>query len=98
MGVEVAVPKVIHCAARATHDDGARIEKEACPDHGRDWCDWAGERSGEDRAEHAREEEVVCTDWFVEAYELSEWNPGAGENRKETSSWWCVWGWHQRLS
>jgi len=98
MGVEVAVPKVIHCAARATHDDGARIEKEACPDHGRDWCDWAGERSGEDRAEHAREEEVVCTDWFVEAYELSVWDPGAGENRKETSGRWRVWGWHQRLN
>lgn len=78
MWVEVAVPKIVHSATCATHDDGTRIEEKTCSDHGRDGRDWVRERSSEYRAEHTREEEVICTDWFVETYKLSVRDPRAG--------------------
>ena len=75
MRVEITVPQIVDGAAGTTHDDCTGVEEKTCPSYSREWSDWAGERSGQDCAEHTRKEEIVGADWLVETDKFGVWDP-----------------------
>ena len=75
MRIKIAVPEVVYGATCTTHDESADAKKTSV---GRNdvWRGYgSGERSGEEGAEEAGKEQVICARWLVEANKFSVGNP-----------------------